>query len=174
MGREKNEQAQTIIDIQTSSESLSLATSGGNNDGVAREAWLEGLRNGPMHLLLHLPLYTFSCMNRHTHAHVTPHVFKTKTHNCWMLTEELWPLSLWIQWSLSHGPWSLLFPTPFSLPRCPRSASSIIPGPVEQEPNSTSLRISEPCWDVSSPPQLSLNITAALYTLQARRAPEVA
>ena len=83
-----------IIDIQKSSESLSVATSGGNNDGVAREAWIEGLRNGPMHLLLHLPLCTFSCMNRHTHAHVNPHMFKTKTHNCWMLTEELWPLSL--------------------------------------------------------------------------------
>ena len=63
-----------------------------------------------------------------TNTHVNPHMFKTKTYNCWVLSD-----SLWNQWSLSHCPWSLLFPTSSSPSRYPQGASLIIQGPEEQE-----------------------------------------
>lgn len=143
--------APMILDIQKSSESLRMATRGGIT-WCGKKPGSLGVSNQHIYLLLHLSVSV------HFHVwlctHMNFHMFKTKTYNCWMFTEELKPLQLGIRWSFPHRLWVWL---PQLLPRSP--GSLIMPpwmskAPMEQEPNSTPLTSVSHALELSSSPHL--------------------
>lgn len=88
-----------------------------------------------------------SYMSMYEYAHTCTcefYLVKTQTHKCWMLTEELKVLQLWIRWSLLRSIWVYLS---YLLPHAP--GALMVQGSLEKEPKSTpSRRPSEPCWGV--------------------------
>lgn len=101
-----------------------------------------------------------------THAHVNSHLFKTRTHNCWIPTEELKSLQLWIRYLRSlwvcfshlrpHSSGALMVPHWSS--KAPWNRNQAAPSP------SSVSHVGE----LSSVPQLSLNTSAVFHAFQDR------
>lgn len=151
------------MDIQKSSESLSVAASGGIILCGSRSLVWWGLGSSNVSstsVCLYMSMYEYA----HT-CTCELYMAKTQTHNCWMLTEELKALPLWIRWSFLQSIWVYFS---YLLPHAP--GALLVQGPLEKEAKST-LSPEDPAshvGELSSTPHLSLNISAVFHAFQAK------